>query len=216
VRRTWLAAITVLAGLWAVGAQASDLRAAKWDGATVARGAIGDQLIYSGDTGARPTLIVDSTTAIHNDAATNLHGAWRFSTEYLYHPCVDCKSVVLPPRLPKGFMIYSPGGRMMVILEYPPAAAPNKKGPVEQPPKRGVFFVYSGKYTVDTSTIVVAVDLTSSSREDPHELVYGYRVDGDLLTMTMSPSEPSKRPSEWKSSNLNRSVWLREQPGGGH
>ena len=110
-------------------------------------------------------------------------------------------------------MIYSPGGRMMVALEYPPAAL-SKKGQADQPPKRGVFFVYSGKYTVDTSTIVVAVDLTSSSREDLHELVYRYQVDGDLLTMTMSPSEPSKRPSEWKSSNLSRSVWVREQPGG--
>jgi hypothetical protein len=113
------------------------------------------------------------------DDAGDLVGVWRLRSFSLDAPGEGPREVFGPQ--PRGYLIFTPEGRMMTILTRPdrrPAVAPAEQAALLQS-----MVAYTGRYTVEDDRVTVRPDVSWNEAFTGTVQVRYYVVAGDTLSM---------------------------------
>jgi hypothetical protein len=127
--------------------------------------------------------IACSDTSQANPA--DLVGTWKFIS-YL-RTDAQGKDVNVLGEHPEGYLIYTPEGRMMVIV-----VAENRKPPEADADRIALheFMVaYSGRYTVDGEKVIHHVDVSWNQAWTGTDLVRFFKCEEDKLVITTAPTQ---------------------------
>jgi len=121
-----------------------------------------------------------------NDAdQSSLVGTWKFIS-YLRSEPETGKNTNIMGEAPKGYLIYTREGRMMVIV-----VADNNKAPEADEDRITLhkhMVAYSGRYTVTGGQVVHHVDVAWNPAWMGTDLVRSFKREGDRLTITTAPT----------------------------
>lgn len=91
---------------------------------------------------------------------------------------------------PTGFLSYSPGGRMMVVVVGDDRR--EASGPVPSDAEKLAWFngalAYAGRYTLDGGEVTHHVEASLNPLRPGGRLVRSVRLDGSVLTLTAPPA----------------------------
>jgi hypothetical protein len=129
-------------------------------------------------------MTIACSDATHTDSA-DLVGTWKFVSYLLTD--AQGKNVNVMGEHPDGYLIYTPEGRMMVIV-----VAENRKPPATDADRIALhkFMVaYSGRYTVDGGKVIHHVDVSWNQAWTGTDLVRFFKREADKLVITTSPTQ---------------------------
>src|SRR5215471_4154221 len=118
-------------------------------------------------------------------SSADLVGTWKF-VSYM-RTDEQGKNVNVMGEHPDGYLIYTPEGRMMVIV-----VAENRKPPVTDADWVALhkFMVaYSGRYSVDGGKVTHHVDVSWNQAWTGTDLVRFFKREEDKLVITTSPTQ---------------------------
>jgi hypothetical protein len=88
---------------------------------------------------------------------------------------------------PRGWLVYTAEGRMMVIV------VPERRKPLEKDEDRIAhhkeMIAYTGRYTVDANKVIHHVDVAWNEAWIGLDLVRSYKISGEILTITTAPTK---------------------------
>jgi hypothetical protein len=117
-------------------------------------------------------------------AEPNVVGNWRIASYFDEELATGKKTAPLGEH-PKGYLIYTPEGRMMTVVVHETRSSP--KVDEDRINLHRYMFAYSGRYTVEGDKVVHHVDV--SWRENVNvDLVRFFKLEGDRLTITTAPA----------------------------
>jgi hypothetical protein len=117
---------------------------------------------------------------------SNLTGTWKF-VSYLRAEPDTGKDTDIMGENPKGYLIYTREGRMMVIV-----VADSRKPPKADEDRIALhkhMVAYSGRYTVNGGQVVHHVDVSWNPAWMGTDLVRFFKREGDKLTITTAPTK---------------------------
>jgi len=120
------------------------------------------------------------------ECPASLVGTWRFLAYVRTEP-VTGKNTNIFGEHPRGWLIYTAEGRMMVIV------VPESRKPLETDEDRiehhKQMVSYTGRYTVAGDCVIHHVDVAWNEAWIGTDLVRSYKVDGDRLIITTAPTK---------------------------
>lgn len=139
------------------------------------------QPAQSADTGANM-----KQSGLDPSHKSGLVGTWKFLS-YLRTDPQTGKNIEIMGASPKGHLIYTPQGRMMVIV----VAADRE--PIKSDEDRIALHkrmvAYTGLYSVEGNQVVHHVDASWDPAWIGTDLVRRFKIDGDRLTITTAPTK---------------------------
>jgi hypothetical protein len=138
-------------------------------------------------------------------AEPNVVGTWKL-VSFVTQELRTGKKTSLWGEHPKGYLIYTPEGRMMALIVHE----------IRSPPKvdedrinlHKNMAAYSGRYTVEGDKVVHHVDASWNEAFTGTDQVRFVKIEGDRLTITTAPSKTTPlMPGVETTSVL---VWERE------
>jgi hypothetical protein len=129
------------------------------------------------------------TNASSNVSQTNqsdLVGTWKFIS-YLRTDPETGKNTNIMGESPKGYLIYTREGRMMVIV-----VADNREAPKADEDRIALhkhMVAYSGRYTVNGGQVIHHVDVSWNPEWMGTDLVRFFKCEGNRLTITTAPTK---------------------------
>src|SRR5262245_24835440 len=123
-------------------------------------------------------------------AANPLTGTWRMTAWTRELTATGEKSDAFGPN-PKGWITYSPSGRMMVIVVKSDRKAPAALVPTDQEriALYGSMLAYGGTYTVDKEKVVHHIDTSWNQAWTETSQTRFYTVNGKILTLRGAPAK---------------------------
>jgi hypothetical protein len=88
---------------------------------------------------------------------------------------------------PKGYLIYTPQGRMMALIVHEARSAP--KVDEDRINLHKYMYAYSGRYTVENQKVVHHVDISWNESWTGTDLVRVFELEGDKLTIKTAPTK---------------------------
>jgi Lipocalin-like domain len=118
--------------------------------------------------------------------STEIVGTWRFLAYVRTDPTTGKNTNVFGEH-PRGWLIYTAEGRMMVIV------VPESRKPLEKDKDRIAhhkqMVSYTGRYTVAGDKVIHHVDVAWNEAWIGTDLVRSYKITGDRLTITTAPTK---------------------------
>jgi len=119
-------------------------------------------------------------------AAPNVVGTWKLVSSVTEELATGKKTPLLGEH-PKGYLIYTPQGRMMVLLVHQTRSPP--KIDEDRINLHKYMAAYSGRYTVEGDKVVHHVDISWNEAWTGTHQVRFVKVEGDRLTITTAPAK---------------------------
>ena len=129
-------------------------------------------------------------------AEPNVVGNWRI-VSFLTEELATGKKTALLGERPKGYLIYTPQGRMMGLLVHETRSPP--KGDEDRINLHKYMYAYSGRYTVEGDKVVHHVDVSWNEAWTGTDQVRFVKVEGDRLTITSAPQKSAITGAEVSS-----------------
>jgi hypothetical protein len=135
-------------------------------------------------------LIVVATQPLHadDDAAKKLHGVWRVTSMKLQVVGDDSPPRDLFGSNPKGYLIFTPEGRMAAVI-----SAADRKPPSTDADNVALMksvIAYTGKYVVEGDKWITKVDVSWNEIYNAQDQIRFFKLDGERLTVTTA-EQPS-------------------------
>jgi hypothetical protein len=130
-------------------------------------------------------------------------GTWK-QVSYFTEELATGKRTALLGEHPKGYLIYTPEGRMIMLAVHETRSPAKTDGDRIDLHKN--MFAYSGRYTIEGNKIIHHVDI-SSNEIWTGDLVRYFNLDGDVLTIKTAPSKNVITGKE----SVSTLVWQRER-----
>src|SRR5215470_15883285 len=137
-------------------------------------------------------------------AEPNVVGNWKL-VSWVTEELTTGKKEPLLGEHPKGYLIYTPQGRMMALIVHETRSPP--KVDEDRINLHKYMVAYSGRYTVEGDKVVHHVDVSWNEAFTGTDQVRFVKVEGDRLTITTAPA---KNPFTGVEST-GVLVWEREQ-----
>ena len=119
-------------------------------------------------------------------AEPNLVGNWKLVSFVSEELATGKKTAVLGEH-PKGYLIYTPQGRMSALLVHETRSPP--KVDEDRINLHKYMFAYSGRYTVEGDKVVHHVDVSWNESWTGTDQVRYFKLEGDSLTITGPPQK---------------------------
>ena len=119
-------------------------------------------------------------------AEPNVVGNWKL-VSFVTEELATGKKTPLLGEHPKGYLIYTPQGRMVALGVHETRNPP--KVDEDRINLHKYMFAYSGRYTVDGDKVVHHVDVSWSEDFTGVDLIRFFKLEGDRLTITTAPSK---------------------------
>jgi hypothetical protein len=137
-------------------------------------------------------------------AEPTIAGSWKLVSAVSEELATRKKTALLGEH-PKGYIIYTPQGRVMALAVHE----------IRSPPKvdedrinlHKYMYSYSGRYTVEGEKVIHHVDVSWNESWTGTEQVRFFKLDGDSLTITTAPQRNAITGIE----NISVFVWERER-----
>jgi hypothetical protein len=117
---------------------------------------------------------------------TEIVGTWKFSSYVRTDPDTGTNVSVFGEH-PRGWLIYTAEGRMMVIV------VPENRKPLEKDEDRiehhKQMVAYTGRYTIAGDKVIHHVDAAWNEAWIGTDLVRSYKIVGDRLIITTAPTK---------------------------
>jgi Lipocalin-like domain len=140
------------------------------------------ELLTSLGTSALMAIIAEPAIA----QPMEIVGTWKFST-YVRTDPITGKNTNIFGEHPRGWLIYTAEGRMMVIV------VPESRKPLEQDEDRiehhKQMVAYTGRYTIAGDKVIHHVDVAWNEAWIGSDLVRSYRINRDTLVITTGPTK---------------------------
>jgi hypothetical protein len=107
---------------------------------------------------------------------------------------------------PKGYLVLTPEGRSIVLT-----TATGRKGGMDDASRVALhksMLAYTGRYRVEGSDFVTAVEISWNEEWNGTEQRRHYRIEGDTLFIETTPAPSMVSPGE---TDFRRLKWVREQ-----
>jgi Lipocalin-like domain len=118
--------------------------------------------------------------------AAELMGTWKFLSYVRADPGTG-KNVNIFGGHPRGWLIYTAEGRMMVIV------VPESRKPLEKDEDRiehhKQMVAYTGRYTIAGGKVIHHVDVAWNEAWIGTDIVRSYKISGDRLIITTAPTK---------------------------
>jgi hypothetical protein len=138
-------------------------------------------------------------------AQPNIVGNWKLVSLLFEELATGNKTNPLGEH-PKGYLIYTPEGRMMALGVHEKRRAP--KIDEDRIDLHKYMFAYSGRYTVEGEKVVHHVDVSWNESFTGTDQVRFVKLEGDILTIKTAPS---KNPITGLENVVGVLVWVRER-----
>ena len=135
------------------------------------------------DRGIEPT---PSAHAPSWGAGPNVVGSWKLVSYYSEELATGNRTNPLGEQ-PKGYIIYTPQGRMMALLVHE-----KRNSPVVDEERINLhryMFAYSGRYTVKDDEVIHHVDVSWNESWTGTDQVRFVSLEGDRLTIKAAPAK---------------------------
>ena len=146
-------------------------------------------------------LIIASASS--SVAEPNVVGTWK-SVSYFTEDLETGQKTALLGEHPKGYLIYTPEGRVMVL------STREGRSPAKTDEDRLNLFksmlAYSGRYTVEGDKVTHHIDISWNEALTGTDLVRFFKLDGDTLTIKTAQA---KNPITGHES-VSTVIWQRE------
>ncbi len=119
-------------------------------------------------------------------AEPNVVGKWKL-VSYISEELGTGKKTDQLGEHPKGYLIYTPQGRMMGLVVHETRSPP--KVDEDRINLHKYMVSYSGRYTVEGDKVVHHVDVSWDEALTGTDLVRFFKLEGDRLTITTAPSK---------------------------
>jgi Lipocalin-like domain len=119
-------------------------------------------------------------------AEANIVGNWKI-VSYVTEELATGKKTALLGDHPKGYLIYTPQGRVMALGVHETRSPPKVDEDMINLHKS--MIAYSGRYTVEGDKVVHHIDVSWNEALTGTELVRFVKVEGDRLTITTAPAK---------------------------
>ena len=136
-------------------------------------------------------------------AEANVVGSWKL-VSWVTEELATGKKTPLLGQHPKGYLIYTPQGRMMALIVHETRSPP--KVDEDRINLHKYMVAYSGRYTVEGNKVVHHVDVSWNEDFTGLDLVRFAKVEGDRLTITTAPGKNAITGTE----TTGVLVWERE------
>ena len=137
-------------------------------------------------------------------AAPNVVGTWKLVSSVTEELATGKKAPLLGEH-PKGYLIYTPQGRMMGLVVHETRSPP--KVDEDRINLHKYMVSYSGRYTIEGDKVVHHVDISWDEALTGTDLVRFFKLEGDRLTITTAPAKNVITGPETSAGVL---VWERE------
>jgi hypothetical protein len=137
-------------------------------------------------------------------AEPNVVGNWKL-VSYLSEELATGNKTNPLGEHPKGYLIYTPEGRMIALCVHEKRKAP--KIDEDRIDLHKYMLAYSGRYTVEGEKVVHHVDISWNESFTGTDQVRFVRLEGDMLTIKTAPSENPITGLE----DVGVLVWFRER-----
>jgi len=107
---------------------------------------------------------------------------------------------------PKGYLIFTPGGRIMVLTTA--ESRRGGMGDAERAALHKSMLAYSGKYRVEGNDLITTVDVSWNEEWNGTEQRRHFRIEGDKLFIETAPAPSIVYPGK---TDFRRIVWEREK-----
>jgi hypothetical protein len=160
----------------------------------------------------RPQLLQVASVAVVSFAVNapswgaepDVVGNWKL-VSYVTEELTTGKKTPLLGEHPKGYLIYTPQGRMMGLIVHETRSPP--KVDEDRINLHKSMVSYSGRYTVQGDKVVHHVDVSWNEALTGTDLVRFFKVEGDRLTITTAPGKNALTGAE----AISVVVWERER-----
>ena len=134
----------------------------------------------------------------------DLVGSWKL-VSYVSEELATGKKIALLGEHPKGYIIYTPQGRMMVLFVHETRSPP--KGEEDRIDLHKNMVSYSGRYTVEGEKVVHHLDVSWNESWTGTDQVRFFKLEGDRLIIRTAPQKNAITGME----NIGVAVWQRER-----
>jgi hypothetical protein len=125
-----------------------------------------------------------TTTRTSQASDADFVGNWNL-VSYVFEDLATGETTALLGEHPIGHIIFTPEGRMMVLIVH------EKRGPPKTDEDRidlhKYMLAYSGRYEVADNKIVTHVDVSWDERNTGKDVVRFFKLEGDTLTIKTPP-----------------------------
>jgi hypothetical protein len=159
---------------------------------------------------ARFLAIATAVTAVLNTAALSFGaqpivvGNWKLVSFFTEELATGKKTALLGEH-PKGYLIYTPQGRMMALVVHETRSPP--KTDEDRINLHKNMYAYSGRYTIEGDKITHHVDISWDEAWTGSDQVRYFKLEGDILTIKTAPSTNAITGKE----SVSTLVWERER-----
>ena len=136
-------------------------------------------------------------------AEPNVVGTWKVVSFVAEELATGKKTSPLGEH-PKGYIIYTPQGRMMALIVHETRSPPTVDE--DRINLHKYMISYSGRYTVEGDKVVHHVDVSWNEDRTGVDLVRFFKLEGDRLTLTTAPGKNAITGTE----TTGVLVWERE------
>jgi hypothetical protein len=137
-------------------------------------------------------------------AEPSVVGNWKL-VSYVSEELATGKKTAPLGEHPKGYLIYTPQGRMMALIAHETRSPP--KVDEDRINLHKYMVSYSGRYTIEGDKVVHHVDISWDEALTGTDLVRFFKLEGDRLTITTAPAKNVITGPETSAGVL---VWERE------
>jgi hypothetical protein len=136
-------------------------------------------------------------------AESTVVGNWKL-VSFVSEELATGKKIALLGEHPKGYLIYTPQGRMMAIIVHETRSPP--KVDEDRINLHKYMYAYSGRYAVEGEKVVHHVDISWNESWTGTDQVRFFKLEGDSLTITTAPQKNAISGIEY----IAILVWERE------
>jgi Lipocalin-like domain len=136
-------------------------------------------------------------------AEPNVVGNWKL-VSFVSEELATGKKTALLGEHPKGYLIYTPQGRMMAVIVHETRSPP--KVDEDRINLHKYMFAYSGRYTVEGDKVVHHADISWNESWTGTDQVRFFKLEGDSLTIKSAPQKNAMTGID----NIGVLVWERE------
>jgi hypothetical protein len=136
-------------------------------------------------------------------AEPNVVGNWKL-VSFVSEELATGKKTALLGEHPKGYLIYTPQGRMMAVIVHETRSPP--KVDEDRINLHKYMYAYSGRYTVEGDKVVHHVDISWNESWTDTDQVRFVKLEGDSLTIKTATQKNAMTGID----NIAVLVWERE------
>jgi len=135
-------------------------------------------------------LMIIAGHAVAQDASLN--GTWKLAA---FENRVDNEPPIFQlGERPLGYIIFTRGGRLMIVITGEGRKAGT--GDAERAALHKTMFAYSGKYRIEGSNLITAVDVSWNEAWNGTEVRRTFRIEGDKLFVESAPAPSFNFPGK--------------------